>query len=135
MDDTKQAIAMNPINDINMAEIGAENIKDCVCQMIHIINYAMGSRGRSPWKAKNGHFELEEERLVFGEWRPRFSYNTITDKSHRTRESVRTSEAGTLEKIVECVCVGGHKNDNKLCFMTVVLKWMTVYKKTSWKEF
>ena len=47
-DDTKQAKTFNPVDEIKMADIGVENIKDCVCQMIHIINYAMGSRGLSP---------------------------------------------------------------------------------------
>ena len=47
-DEEKQAKAMNPLDDIKMAEIGADNIKDCVCQMIHLINFAMGSRGRAP---------------------------------------------------------------------------------------
>ena len=133
-DEAQQAVAVSPSEELKMAGVGVENIKDCVCQMIHIINCAMGSRGRSPQTATNGDFELEDKRRVFGVWCPRLSYDARTDKTHQSRYAVKNSEAGTLEKIIECVCEGGHKSDDVICFMTVPLKYQE-YKKAVQESF
>ena len=111
------AVALNPMDDLRIAEMGRKTFKATVAHVILMINAWMGTRGRTPWKLCNKSISFESERKVFGVHRPRVSINMLTDKTHKEASKVGSSEAGSLMRSVECGCPDGkdHDKDSVMC--------------------
>ena len=107
------AKAMNPMEDLKIVELGRKSFKVTVSHVILMINAQMGTRGATPWSLCNKHVEYQSQRKVFGIKRPRVSSNINTDKTHKEASKVRTSEADTLMRTIECGCPEGHNHDSK----------------------
>ena len=77
----------------------------------------MCTRGRTPWNLRNKNVCYESTRKVFGVHRPRVSINLATDKTHKEASKVRSSEAGSLMRSVECGCPNGenHNEESVMC--------------------
>ena len=72
----------------------------------------MGTRGATPYHLCNKHVNFQSDRKIFGILRPRVSLDLKTDKTHKEASKVKTSEAGTLMRSIDCGCPKGENHDS-----------------------
>ena len=127
------AATLSRTKELNINKIGSGSLLQSTAQIIFLHGIWNTARGRDPLRTLNKHLQLEHGRTVCGFVCPRLNHFLWT-LTNRYAQSVKISEAQTLEKSIECGskdCTD-HDPDNITCQITAVQSFFA-YKQPLWE--